>query len=85
MEGSDTGGDIGTDPTQSAGYDGQAKSKVHGPWDTDAIERMTDSWNDDVIMWGVNGVDTLDENDHWVRSRKGQASKSSVFTLLSRF
>jgi exonuclease 3'-5' domain-containing protein 1 len=71
--------------SQSAGYDGQAKSKVHGPWDTDEIERKIDDWNDDVMMWGVNGGDTLDENDHWVNSRDAQASKSSVFTLLSRF
>ena len=27
---------------------------------------MIDSWNDDEMMWGVNGGDTLDENDHWV-------------------
>ncbi|KAF2475949.1 uncharacterized protein BDR25DRAFT_300827 [Lindgomyces ingoldianus] len=71
--------------SQSAGYNGQAKSKVYGPWDTDEIERKIDNWNDDVTMCGVNGGNALDENDHWVSSREVQTSKSSVFTLLSRF
>lgn len=70
--------------SQSASYDGQAKSKVYGPWDSDEIELRIDGWNDDVMMWGVNGGDTLDENDHWVNSREARTSKSSVFTLLAR-
>lgn len=70
--------------SQSADYDGQATSKVYGPWDTEMIEREIDNWNDDVMMWGVNAGDTLDENDYWVNTREAKSFKQSVFTLIAR-
>lgn len=36
--------------SQSAGYDGQAKSKICGPWDSYNIEDSVQDWNDDVMM-----------------------------------
>jgi exonuclease 3'-5' domain-containing protein 1 len=35
--------------SQSPGYDGQAESKVRGPWNKEYIEQAIDEWNDDVL------------------------------------
>lgn len=43
--------------SQSPGYDGQAKTKVCGPWDKKSIEQAIDDWNDNVMF------DTLDNED----------------------
>lgn len=40
--------------SQSPGYDGQAKTKVCGPWDKESIEQATDDWNDDVMFNALN-------------------------------
>lgn len=40
--------------SQSPGYDGQAKTKVCGPWDKESIEQATDDWNDDVMFDALN-------------------------------
>ena len=69
--------------SQSAGYDGQAKSKACGPWDSYNIEDSREDWNNDVIMCGVNDGMVLDQNDHWVEPPK-KVCKSSVFTLAAR-
>lgn len=48
--------------SQSLGYDGQAESKVHGPWSQYQIEMNLEGWNDMVL----SGDFVLDENDNWV-------------------
>ncbi|CAI7597102.1 unnamed protein product [Penicillium pancosmium] len=68
--------------SQSAGYDGQAKSKVCGPWDSYNIEDSREDWNNDVIMCGVNAGMVLDQYDHWVKPPQ-KVCKSSVFTLAA--
>lgn len=68
--------------SQSAGYDGQAKSKVCGPWDSYNIEDSREDWNNDVIMCGVNAGMVLDQFDHWVKPPQ-KFCKSSVFTLAA--
>lgn len=69
--------------SQSKNYDGQAKSKVCGPWDSINIEESIEDWNHDVTIWGVRAHMVLDENDHWVYSSQGGARQSSVFTLVA--
>ncbi|KAJ5771461.1 uncharacterized protein N7511_003512 [Penicillium nucicola] len=70
--------------SRSAGYDGQAKSKACGPWDSYIIEDSREAWNDDVIMCGVNEGMVLDQNDHWADFPQKVCNKSSVFTLAAR-
>ena len=36
--------------SQSPGYDGEAESKVRGPWNKQDIERAIEAWNDDVMF-----------------------------------
>lgn len=67
---------------QSVSYDGQAKSKVCGPWDSDNIKDLIDDWNDDVMMWGMNAGMILDEDDHWVNPPQKQVLKSSVLLAV---
>ncbi|KAI7975485.1 hypothetical protein EIK77_003326 [Talaromyces pinophilus] len=69
--------------SQSKNYDGQAKSKVCGPWDSINIEESIEDWNNDVIIWSINAGMVLDENDHWVYSSQEGARQSSVFTLVA--
>lgn len=69
--------------SQSNSYDGEAKSKVCGPWDSINIEESIEDWNNDVIIWGMNARMILDEDDHWVYSSQGGAQQSSVFTLVA--
>jgi len=45
--------------SQSPAYDGQAKSKVCGPWDEWYIERAIDAWNDDVML---NAMEAWDDD-----------------------
>ena len=46
--------------SQRPDYDGQAKSKVYGPWDESYIERKKEDWNEDVMFDA-----THDEEDDW--------------------
>jgi len=39
--------------SRSVHYDGQAKTKVCGPWDSYNIEDSKEDRNDDVMIWGV--------------------------------
>jgi exonuclease 3'-5' domain-containing protein 1 len=41
--------------SQSSDYDGQAKTKVRGPWDKESTEQAIDDWNDDVMFNALNG------------------------------
>ncbi len=36
--------------SQSPGYDGQAKTKVRGPWSKEFIQQAIDDWNDIVYV-----------------------------------
>jgi exonuclease 3'-5' domain-containing protein 1 len=69
--------------SQSKNYDGQAKSKVYGPWDPINIEESIENWNHDVMIWSVKAHMVLDEDDHWVYSSQEGARRSSVFTLVA--
>lgn len=69
--------------SQSVSYDGQAKSKVCGPWDSYNIEHSISDWDNDVMMWGVNACMILNEDDYWVNLPQKQVVKSSVFTLVA--
>jgi exonuclease 3'-5' domain-containing protein 1 len=69
--------------SQSKGYDGQAKSKVCGPWDRYNIDDSTEDWNNDVMTWGVNARMVLNEDDKWVNPPQKEVLKSSVFTLVA--
>ncbi|KAJ5115574.1 hypothetical protein N7526_011455 [Penicillium atrosanguineum] len=68
--------------SQSARYDGQAKDKACGPWDSDNIEDAREDWNNDVLMCAVDDGMVLDQNDHWVDPPQ-KVCKSSVFTLVA--
>jgi hypothetical protein len=70
--------------SQSPHYDGQAKSKVCGPWDSDNIEKEKENWNDDVMLLGVHDRKVLNEEDQRVDPPQRNAEKSSVFTLAAR-
>ena len=49
--------------SQSPGYDGQAESKVRGPWgDNHDIERAIDGWNEEVLH---NALLDDEDNDVW--------------------
>lgn len=52
--------------SQSPGYDGQAKTKVCGPWDKKFIEQATDDWNEDVMFNALNNED--DDDDYGYES-----------------
>jgi exonuclease 3'-5' domain-containing protein 1 len=59
--------------SQSPGYDGQAKTKVCGPWDKGDIEQAIDGWNGEVMfkaLTGDNEDEDLDdyEDDGWNES-----------------
>jgi len=70
--------------SQSVGYNGQAPSKVCGPWDQYIIDEETESWNDDVLMFARDG-DDLDKDDNWVSaSAAGVAQESSILTLMAQ-
>jgi exonuclease 3'-5' domain-containing protein 1 len=69
--------------SQSAHYDGQSQGKVYGPWDEHNIEQRMDSWNDDVMLMGVDEGMVLNENDEWVDPPATSANTSSVFTLVA--
>jgi exonuclease 3'-5' domain-containing protein 1 len=68
--------------SQHPGYNGQAKSKVCGPWDSHNIHDATEDWNDDVTMWGMNAGMFLDEDDCW--SNPPRVLKSSVLTVAAQ-
>ena len=36
--------------SQKADYDGQAKTKIYGPWDEWNIEEASEEWNDEVMF-----------------------------------
>lgn len=69
--------------SQSVGYDGQAKSKVCGPWDFHNIEYWSEDWNNGVMMFGINAGMILDQDDYWVDPPQKKVLKSSVFTLAA--
>jgi exonuclease 3'-5' domain-containing protein 1 len=52
--------------SQSPGYDGQAESKVCGPWDEWNIEQAMEAWNDEVMFNAQTGDFVLNEDDVWV-------------------
>jgi exonuclease 3'-5' domain-containing protein 1 len=49
--------------SQSPGYDGQAESKVCGPWDEWNIEQAMEAWNDEVMFNAQTGDFVLNEDD----------------------
>jgi hypothetical protein len=53
--------------SKSVNYDGEARSKVLGPWDQEQIEQDTEEWNDDILMMIHAGM-VLNKDDRWVRS-----------------
>ena len=54
--------------SQQPDYDGQARTKICGPWDKWNIEKATEEWNDEVMFNAMTGDMVLDEHDHWVDS-----------------
>jgi exonuclease 3'-5' domain-containing protein 1 len=52
--------------SQSPSYDGQAESKVCGPWDEWNIEQAMEAWNDEVMFNAQTGDFVLNEDDVWV-------------------
>jgi hypothetical protein len=50
--------------SQSPDYDGQAKSKVYGPWDRSYIQQATDQWNDEVLETAMADYED-DEDDNF--------------------
>jgi exonuclease 3'-5' domain-containing protein 1 len=50
---------------KSATYDGEARSKVLGPWNEEQIEQDMEEWNDDILMMTNAGMVLND--DRWVR------------------
>ncbi|KAH6708747.1 domain-containing protein 1, partial [Leptodontidium sp. MPI-SDFR-AT-0119] len=71
--------------SRSIHYNGQAKTKICGPWDLDNIKNSREDWNNDVMMWGVNAGMILDQDDNWVNTTQKQVLKSSVFKLVAVF
>ncbi|KAI9689715.1 MAG: hypothetical protein M1822_009596 [Bathelium mastoideum] len=69
--------------SQSPSYDGQAKDKVRGPWDSHSIEKEMENWNDDVMLLGIQDGMVLNEEDEWVDPPQRNAEKSSVFTMAA--
>jgi exonuclease 3'-5' domain-containing protein 1 len=69
--------------SQSPHYDGQAQSKVYGPWDSHNIEAEIENWNDDVMLMGIHEGMVLDEDDRWVDPPQRNAERSSVLTLAA--
>jgi exonuclease 3'-5' domain-containing protein 1 len=49
--------------SQSPDYDGQAKSKVQGPWDKSYIQEATERWNDDVLENAMADQEEEDDFD----------------------
>lgn len=56
--------------SQSASYDGQAKTKVNGPWDKWYIEQAIEAWNEDIMFEAMHGdgedndFDDFGDNDN---------------------
>lgn len=70
--------------SQSAGYDGQAPSKVSAPWDQYMIDEEREHWNDDVWMF-IRDDCNLDRDDNWVSaSTAGFTVESSPMTLTAQ-
>ena len=69
--------------SQHPSYDGQAESKVCGPWDRYNIEFSIEDWNNDVTLCAVHLGMILDHSDTWIYSSMKQAPKSSVFALMA--
>ncbi|KAK5046728.1 hypothetical protein LTR84_007489 [Exophiala bonariae] len=70
--------------SQSPHYNGQAQSKVYGPWDSHNIEAAIENWNDDVMLLEVHDGMVLDEYDQWVDPRQNSVGRSSASTLVAR-